>query len=149
MPLSMYTTRADEKGRLKLPTDFHDCLSKAGFARFFVTSLDRQIGRIYPILTWRENLRLLDTYCEDPDAADVVRFNADDLGAEVDMDSQGRMMLPAELRRELKLDSGAIRLRGSGAYIELLGEDAYNKRRERAAANGPEAVLKLQKAGMK
>ena len=149
MPLGMYSAKVEDTGRLKLPKDFNDCLSKTGLNGFFITSLDRQIGRIYPILVWRENLQFLASYCEDPQAAEDVRFNADDLGAEVVMDHMGRMMLPAELRRELNLDTGTIRLRVEGAYIELLNEAAYNKRKERAAASGPEAVHKLQKAGFK
>jgi MraZ protein len=145
----MYTTRVDDKGRVKLPVDFHDCFTKAAFNRFFITSLDRKIGRIYPITAWRENLKFLAEYCDDPESTETILFNADDLGGEVEMDSQGRLMLPAELRRELAIENQPIRIRGAGAHVEILSEAVYEKRREQASAAASDALIKLRKAGLK
>jgi MraZ protein len=149
MPLGMYTTRVDDKGRIKLPVDFQECFAKAGYAQFFITSLDRVVGRLYPITLWRENLDFFANYLDDPESSEDVMFNADDLGGEAAIDGQGRVMLNAELRTELGLENQVIRLRGAGAYVELLSEAVYLKRKERAAASGSEAVSRLRRAGLK
>ena len=43
---------------------------------------------------WRENEKLLESYTEDPEAAQTVAFNANDLGGKVEIDSQGRIVFP-------------------------------------------------------
>ena len=53
-PRGIYPARIDEKGRLKLPADFHRYLTEIGATRVFVTSFDERIGRIYPIPVWKQ-----------------------------------------------------------------------------------------------
>src|ERR1700688_584734 len=99
----MYPARLDEKGRLKLPTVFQEYLGKFAEKTLFCTSLDRSIAQLYPISIWSQYQEFLDSYTDDPVAVEDVMFTAQDLGAEAEMDGQGRVTLNPELRRELDL----------------------------------------------
>src|SRR5579864_2322156 len=100
-PRGMYDCRLDDKGRLKLPAQFQHFINSLTEKSLFVTSLDRRIAQIYPIAVWRENEKFFETYKDDPRLARGVAFNAADLGSEVEMDAQGRVLFSPELRREL------------------------------------------------
>jgi MraZ protein len=149
LPLGMYTTRVDDKGRVKLPVDFQQYFSQLGHAKFFITSLDRCIAQIYPITVWRQNERFLADYREDPEMAGNLAFNAADLGGQADLDAQGRLLFPAELRRELGIENQPIRIYAADERVEVLSEQVYLERKQRAKATGPDAVTKLRKAGLK
>ena len=47
-PRGIYPAKVDDKGRLKLPADFHRYLTEIGATKVFVTSFDERVGRIYP-----------------------------------------------------------------------------------------------------
>ena len=57
-PHSIAQARVDEKGRLKLPSEFLEYLKKLGVDKVFITTLDRQLARIYPISVWKANENL-------------------------------------------------------------------------------------------
>src|SRR5207247_770606 len=81
------SSRLDDKGRLKLPSEFQHFLNLLAEKKLFVTSLDRRIAQIYPMPAWRENEKFFETYRDNPQVAQDVAFNANDLGADADMDS--------------------------------------------------------------
>jgi DNA-binding transcriptional regulator/RsmH inhibitor MraZ len=146
----MYPVRLDEKGRLKVPTVFQqyfNSLPEKG--KLFVTSLDGRIGQIYPIAGWRENQELFEQYREDPEALQDLLFNAQDLGSEVEMDSQGRITINPELRKELDLQGQELHLYAYKNRVEILTEAIYQERKLRARPRAAENVRKLEMAGMK
>src|SRR4030095_11092960 len=92
-PRGMSPARCDERGRMKLPTVFKEYLDKFPEKRLWVTSLDRSIGQIYPIWGWGDIEKFLAPYTEDPEVAERIAFNAADLGEQLEMDSQGRLVI--------------------------------------------------------
>jgi MraZ protein len=147
-PLGMYPGRLDDRGRVKLPANFQQYFGALGEKRFFVTSLDRRIAQIYTISAWRENEKFLASYREDPKAARNVAFNAADLGAEADIDSQGRILFSTELRRELGIENQPVRLYAYRSRIEVLSEKIYQERKSEASTNPVDDVAKLEAAGL-
>src|ERR1051326_4390959 len=118
-PDGMYPARMDDKGRVKLPTAFKEYLDSLDDKKLFVTSLDRRIAQIYPIRLWRETKKFLEEFTSDPAAADNLYFNALDLGAEAEMDAQGRVLFSPELRRELGMEDQPVRVYGYAGRIEV------------------------------
>jgi len=147
-PRGMYPGRLDDKGRMKVPVDFQQYLGALREKKLFVTSLDRRIAQIYPIAVWRENEKFFETYRDDPRIARNVAFNAADLGAESEMDNQGRILFPPELRRELGIENQSVRLYAYRGRIEVLSEKLYEQRRQEAAQTAAEDVGKLESAGL-
>jgi len=144
----MYPARLDDKGRLKLPASFQQFFSALREKKLFVTSLDRRIAQIYPMAVWRENEKFFDSYREDPKIARNVAFNAADLGAESEMDAQGRVLFSPELRRELGLENQPVRLFAYRGRIEVLSEKIYEERRREAGQTAADDVAKLEGAGL-
>jgi len=148
----MYPARVDDKGRMKCPAVFQEYfeeLAKEGQKKLFVTSLDRHIAHIYPPSVWRQTEKFFDNYYEDPELAEKVAFNAADLGSEVEMDGQGRITFSPELRRELKIENAPVHLYAYKGHIEVLSEEIYLERKQKASQTPREDLKKLQTAGLK
>ena len=148
-PRGMYPARLDEKGRVKLPAAFQQFFAALREKKLFVTSLDRRIAQIYPMAVWRENEKFFDGYREDPRIARNVAFNAADLGAETEMDGQGRIVFSTELRRELGIENSPVKLFAHKGRIEVLSEAIYEERRQKASAKPSDDVRTLEAAGLK
>jgi MraZ protein len=146
-PNGMYPARVDDKGRLKLPVGFEKWVASLPEKKLFVTSLDRRIGQLYPIENWRKNKKFFDLYRDSPKAAKRITFNAQDLGADSEMDGQGRILLPPELRRELGIENSTVRLYAYKGRIEILSERIYEERKKDSAdAEADQETLEI--AGM-
>ena len=147
-PNGMYPARVDDKGRLKLPVGFQQYFAGLAEKKLFVTSLDRRIGQLYPIAIWRQNKKFLNEYKDDPKAAARISFNAQDLGADSEMDSQGRVLLPPEMRRELGIENQNVHLIAFKGRIEILSEAIYLERKRLAAASAEADQEKLERSGL-
>jgi DNA-binding transcriptional regulator/RsmH inhibitor MraZ len=144
----MYASRVDEKGRLKLPAPFQAYLNGIAERKLFVTSLDRRIGKIYPMPYWRENERILKGYRSNPRAAQIIAFNANDLGADAEMDSQGRVHLSQELRKELGVENSTVRVMVNNGPIEIYSESMYDAWKRAAIEGSEDALTALATAGL-
>jgi len=147
-PRGMSPARLDERGRMKLPVPLKEYLEKFPDKRLWVTSLDRTIGRIYPLFVWRQTEKFLDGFTEDPELAERLAFNAADLGEEVELDSQGRLVIPAALRKALGIEDQTVRLRVFRGYIEILSERMYTELLGVSSGTAKQDVVKATKAGM-
>src|SRR5436190_5957643 len=144
----MYPARVDDKGRLKLPVGFQQYVSGLPEKKLFVTSLDRRIGQIYPIRIWRRNKDFLYEYRDNPKAAKNISFNAQDLGADSEMDNQGRILLPPEMRRELGIENQNVRLMSYKGHIQILSEANYAQQKLQSSASAEEDLESLDGDGL-
>jgi len=147
-PNGMYPARVDEKGRLKLPVAFQHYFAALPGARVFVTSLDRQIGHIYPLATWRDNKKFFEAFRDNPRVARRVAFNANDLGSDSEMDAQGRILLSPELRRELGFENQSVKICSYKGRVEIYSEAIYQERKGEASASPVEDLELLESAGL-
>ena len=147
----MYTARVDDKGRVKLPVDFQQYFADLGEKKFFITSLDGCIASIYTVPVWRHNLQVLAEYKEDTQAAEDIGFLAADLGGQAELDSQGRLLVPTELRKALGMENQAVRLRAVGDRIDILCDKVYTERQVRTEDPKANALklARVKKRGVK
>ena len=115
----------------------------------FLTSLDRRIASLYPIGEWRTNEKFFDEFQADPEAADRIAFNANDLGADVEMDGQGRITVHPELRRELKMEGTELHLISYKGHVQIMTEELYEEQKRAATANTAVDLNVLKKAGLR
>ena len=144
----MYPAKLDEKGRVKLPAAFQQYFGSLEEKRLFVTSVNRSTAQIYTLEAWRHNEKFFESYRDDPIMAQSVAFLANDLGAEAEMDSQGRITFPPELRRALDLENQPVHLFAFKGHVEVLSDKIYEARRKEAERVTAEAVAKLHMAGL-
>src|SRR3982074_11179 len=147
-PNGMYPARVDDKGRLKLPVGFQEYFAGLPEKKLFVTSLDRRIGQIYPIANWREAKKFLSGQTENSKPARRIAFNAQDLGADSEMDNQGRVLLPPEMRRELGSENQGGRVFHYKGRIEIRSEAIYQERKQEAAGSATADLETLEGAGL-
>jgi DNA-binding transcriptional regulator/RsmH inhibitor MraZ len=148
-PLGIYTSRCDDKGRLRLPKEFEDFLRTFPEPEFFVTSLDGDIARIYPIQTWRENEKVLAGFDENPKAARAIAFLADYWGGVSTIDGQGRVLVPPVLRRKLEIEDQKVNVRFYRGAVEVYSEAESGRRLERAMGALADNLEALEKKGLK
>lgn len=139
----------DDRGRVKLPGAFQKYLEKFEDKRLFVTSLDRRIAQVYPIVLWKKTKKFLENHAADPEAAENLAFNAADLGQETEMDAQSRVLFSTDLRRELGLENQEVHLYDFGGHIEVLSKPVYEERKRAATVKPVADFTKLRQAGMK
>lgn len=149
LPRGRYPGRLDDKGRLKLPAAFQQFFNSLPEKKLFLTSLDRSIAQLYPIAEWRENERFFSSFRANPNAAKNIAFNASDLGADVEMDGQGRITVHPDLRRELGMEGQELHLMPYKGRVDILTEARYQERKRRATERTTEDLETLEMAGLR
>ena len=149
-PRGFFSAHVDDKGRLKFPVELQQYFASIGDEKYFVTSVDDRIARIYPISVWKGNEKVLEALAtEDPDAAEALAFVANDYGAEAKVDPQGRMTLPTDLRRALALENQEVRLDCSQGAINVYSKTEYEARKQKAKDSLAEKLKAAKLKGFK
>ena len=148
-PHSIAQARVDDKGRLKLPSEFLEYLKKLGVDKVFITTLDRQLARIYPISVWKANENLFADAGDLAEAAEDVAYIAKVYGGDSEIDAQGRVLMPAALRRVIEIESQPVFLDCYNGRINVASKGVHEERLNRATANLGEKVKTLEKKGLK
>jgi DNA-binding transcriptional regulator/RsmH inhibitor MraZ len=148
-PLGIFTAKCDEKGRLKLPAEFVAYLKALGEDTVFITTLDMKLARIYPKGTWQHNQNLLENAGDDAEIAEDVGFLVNHYGAAAEIDGNGRVLLPTNLRRELELENQTVWLDYFNGGFNAFGKKIFDERMNRATVNLGDKVKALRKKGLK
>jgi transcriptional regulator MraZ len=147
-PRGFFPGRVDEKGRLKLPSVFQQYLASLGERMLFVTSLDGSTVRLYISSTWKENEKLF-AKAQEQEIAEDLAFLAGDAGANSEIDGQGRILIPQELRRELQLENQLVHLGYYNGGIDVFTDSVYAQRKQRALENRTEKLRLMKQLGLK
>ena len=113
-----HPTRMDEKGRLKVPAEFKRVIDEKYGLKFYITSLDGKVAQLYPFEEWErieQKLASLSTF--NPTKKKFLsRVNF--YGQEVEMDGQGRLLIPQLLRHSADI-KGEVAVMGNLTYLEV------------------------------
>ena len=112
-----YPATADEKGRVKIPADFLAELRKAG-KKFYVTSVDGVHARIYPMKAWEEIEKKLAKRSSYNPARQKFLARTNYYGQVVEMDGQGRILIPSILRESAAI-RGEVNVQGNLTYLQV------------------------------
>ena len=149
-PLGIFSSRCDEKGRVRLPNEFQAYLKTLPDPDFFVTSIDNGcVVRVYPMAVWDENRKVIDSDGEDPEGAEDFAYMADYYGGVSQIDGQGRVLVPPVLRRKAGIEEQKVFLRFYNSAVEIYSEAESEKRLQRAGESYVEKVKALRRKGLK
>lgn len=112
-----YPAKVDEKGRLKIPVDFLEALREFG-ERFYVTSENGDYVRLYPMKVWSEIEEKLARLSSHNRTKQKFLTRANYFGQVVDMDRQGRVLIPPILREAAQM-KGDVDVLGYLNYLEV------------------------------
>jgi len=115
----------DTKGRLAIPARYRERLLSCCNARLVLTVDRDRCLLVYPEPTWIEIEHKLDQLPSFNEQARMLQRLYIGHAQEVDMDGQGRVLLPPGLRRFAALDK-RVALVGQGKKFELWDEDTWN-----------------------
>jgi MraZ protein len=141
--------RVDEKGRLKLPAAIVQYLESLGERKVFITTLNTSTALIYPISVWRETENMLQEAGDDADVRSDVAVIVNHYGQDAEIDAQGRVLMPTNLRRDLSLEKDDVHLLCFKQRIEVFGSKVYEERLSRARTNLAAKVSALEKKGVR
>lgn len=115
-----HPTRIDEKGRLKVPADFKRRVDELYGPQFFITSKDGKRAELYPMKEWE---RIEDALAKAPSSSAKKKFLdvTNYYGQVVEMDAQGRLLIP-QLLREAATLSGDVAVLGLQSYLAVVND---------------------------
>jgi DNA-binding transcriptional regulator/RsmH inhibitor MraZ len=116
----------DDRGRLRLPAEFGKFLFRTG-DKYFVTSFDSQVLRIFSEEGWAVTRRHLQNFKGDAKKAADIRFIANHFGASTTLDTQFRMVLPERLRDKMNLKGKTIWLEYVAGRLNGYTDESYQQ----------------------
>ncbi|HTC65758.1 MAG TPA: hypothetical protein VK685_01410 [Candidatus Acidoferrum sp.] len=113
-----YPAKVDEKGRLKIPALFLEGLKEYG-NQFYITSPTGESARIYPMKVWMGIEDKLAAVSSQNRAKRKFLMRTSYYGQTVELDAQGRVLLPAVLRESAQT-KGEVDVFGNLDYLEVM-----------------------------
>ena len=135
-----HPTRVDEKGRLKIPAEFKRVIDEKYGQQFYITSLDGKVAQVYPFEEWErieQKLAGLSTF-NPTKKKFLARVNY--YGQQVEMDGQGRLLMPQILRETANL-KGEVAVMGNLKHLVVRNADELRKSIAEPFTEDDEATL--------
>lgn len=124
------TARIDDKGRLKVPNAFRRLVEQKHGREVFLTSLTGEYVRIYPMPVWLELEEKLaampSTHPSRLRYLDRINY----FGSDGELDSQGRVIIPARLR-EAALMNGDVDVLGQVNCLDVWNHERFTAKLQR------------------
>ena len=121
-----HPTRVDEKGRLKVPAEFKRVIDEKYAVRFYITSLNGKVAQIYPFEEWERIEQKLAALSNFNPTKKRFLTRTNYWGQAVEMDAQGRLLLPQLLRDAADL-KGDVAVLGYLKHLEVQSMEAVSK----------------------
>jgi len=121
-----HEAKIDEKGRLKLPSAFKALMDAANVTQFFVTSTNGKFAEIWPLPEWEKVEARLAKHSALDDAVEEFMNLVNYYGQQVEMDNQGRILLPQILRNKARLDA-EVKVMGQIKFLAVHNREAFEK----------------------
>ena len=121
-----HPARVDEKGRLKVPAEFKRVIDEKYAQKFYITSLDGVVAQVYPFEEWErieQKLASLSTF--NPTKKKFLN-RTNYYGQVVEMDGQGRLLVPQTLRESAQI-RGEVAVLGMLTHLEVRNLEAFRK----------------------
>src|SRR5579875_1178468 len=115
-----HPARVDEKGRLKIPADFKRRVDEVYGPQFFITSRDGKRAEMYPMKEWE---KIEEAIAKAPASGakrkflDVTNY----YGQVVEMDNQGRLLVPQRLREAHEV-AGDVAVLGQQSFLAVVND---------------------------
>lgn len=119
-----YPARVDEKGRLKIPQAFLRAFEENYEGEFFVTSLNGEFVRIWPLEEWARLEERLARVSSTNRAKKKFLNRVNYYGQQAKLDKQGRLLIPSILREAAGM-RGEVDVLGSLTYLDVWNHQRF------------------------
>ncbi len=124
-----HPTRVDEKGRLKVPAEFKRVMDDQYGAQFYITSTDGKTAMIYPFEEWERLEQKLAKLSNFNPTKRKFLDRVNYYGQMVEMDGQGRLLVPSILRDSADI-KGDVAVLGNLTYLVVRNLEAFKREME-------------------
>ncbi|HKS95848.1 MAG TPA: division/cell wall cluster transcriptional repressor MraZ [Terriglobia bacterium] len=121
-----HPTRVDEKGRLKVPAEFKRVIDEKYSAQFYITSVDGKVAQVYPFEEWERIEQKLAQLSNFNPTKKKFLTRTNYYGQAVEMDGQGRLLIPQLLRESAGLQ-GEVAVMGYLNRLEVQSMETVRK----------------------
>lgn len=114
-------TKLDDRGRLKMPAEFKAFIEKKygkDFTSFYITSRDGKDAEVYPMPEWQQHLSKIFAIPKSNPARKKLLDRYNLYGDRAEMDPQGRLLMPEELR-SAGLVGVEVKVAGEGSFLRV------------------------------
>ena len=114
-------TKLDDRGRLKLPAEFKGFIERKygkDFTSFYITSREGTDAEIYPMPEWQQHLAKIFAMPKSLPARKKLLDRYNLYGDRAEMDPQGRLLMPEELRNA-GLVNVEVKVAGEGSFLRV------------------------------
>jgi MraZ protein len=122
-------TKIDDKGRLKIPTDFRRLLEERYGSDLFVTSVQGDSALLYPLPVWEELEQRLAAIPTTDRIKTRFLERANYFGQQVRLDVQGRILIPQILRESAGIN-GDVVVSGQLTHLVVWNHERFVTRLE-------------------
>lgn len=121
-----YTTRIDDKGRLKIPTYFRRRIAEKFSSEVFVTSLTGESVNIFPLAEWEKIEQRLALLPSSEAARRIYLTRMNYYGQEAEIDNQGRVLVHPLLREKTSA-YGDVAVIGSLTFLDVWNREKMER----------------------
>ncbi len=124
-----HSAKVDEKGRLKLPSEFRSKIEEEYGTKFFITaSLELDSANLYPLPVWEGIEQKVASQPMTNSSVDTFMDITGYYGAEVSMDNQGRILIPQRLREAVQIRD-EVNVMGKMRFLSIWNDESYKNKR--------------------
>jgi MraZ protein len=121
-----HPTRVDEKGRLKVPAEFKRVIDEKYGQQYYITSLDGKVAQVYPFEEWERIEQKLAALSNFNPTKKKFLDRTNYYGQQVEMDGQGRLLLP-QLLRESGQIKGEVAVLGNLTFLVVRNLELFKR----------------------
>jgi len=126
----------DDKGRLAIPTRYRTSLLEEASGRLIITiDTEEHCLLLYPLTAWKEIEQKIESLPSFNRVTRRIQRLLIGHATELELDSNGRILLPSLLRDYAKLDK-RVMLIGQGKKFEIWDDSEWNSKRNGWLAEG-------------
>ena len=114
----------DDKGRLKIPTDFRRLLEERWGGEVFITSVQGDAAFVFPLPVWEEREQKLLQLPSTDRSRDRYLERVNYFGQQVKVDPQGRVLIPQLLRERAGM-SGEVVVAGRLDHLVVWNHERF------------------------
>lgn len=120
-------TRIDEKGRLKVPSEFRRLLEERYGTEVFITSITGESATLYPLPVWEEIEQRLAQLPSTNRAKQRFLERVNYFGQQLKLDGQGRVVVPQILRERAEM-VGDVVVSGRLESLEIWSRERFDRK---------------------
>ena len=120
-------TKIDDKGRLKIPTEFRRILDETYGPEVFITSVRGESAVVYPLQVWEEIERKLAAVPNSDRSKHRFLERVNYFGQQARLDAQGRVVIPQILREQAQMVGEAI-VSGRIDQLEVWNRERFGQK---------------------